>query len=156
AMNEIANDESIAMRLKFEGPLPPPDQRYFRGPVLTRFDGKTWRVPDTRSSQTWLRGRDDLTTSGPALRYEMTLEPLRISVLPLLEMSPGAPGSELVLTDLTVTRGPELQWVSPRPITERLRLSSRAHTAWRAGEHRNRLQLSTDMALPAGLNPRTR
>lgn len=156
AMNEIANDESIAMRLKFEGPLPPPDQRYFRGPVLTRFDGKTWRVPDTRSSQTWLRGRDDLTTSGPALRYEMTLEPLRISVLPLLEMSPGAAGSELALTDLVVTRGPELQWVSPRPITERLRLSTSAHAAWRAGERRNRIHQSTDLDLPNGLNPRTR
>ncbi|WP_457353200.1 transglutaminase family protein [Roseateles sp. P5_D6] len=156
AMNEIANDESIAMRLKFEGALPPPDQRYFRGPVLTRFDGKTWRAYDSRSSQSWLRGRDDLATAGPALRYEMTLEPLRISVLPLLEMSPGGVGSELNLTDLTVVRGPELQWLSPRPITERLRVATSAHTAWRAGERRNRLQLTTDLDLPAGLNPRTR
>jgi protein-glutamine gamma-glutamyltransferase len=156
AMNEIANDESIAMRLKFEGALPPPDQRYFRGPVLTRFDGKTWRAYDPRSSQSWLRGRDDLATTGPALRYEMTLEPLRISVLPLLEMSPGGVGSELNLTDLTVVRGPELQWLSPRPITERLRVATSAHTAWRAGERRNRLQLTSDLELPTGLNPRAR
>jgi protein-glutamine gamma-glutamyltransferase len=156
AMNEIADDESIAMRLKFDGPPPPPDQRYFRGPVLTRFDGKTWRAPDARSSQTWLRGRDDLTTKGPALRYEMTLEPLRISVLPLLEMSPGAAGSELSLTDLVVQRGPELQWVSPRPITERLRLNSSAYVDWQAGQRRNRIHQSTDTDLPNGLNPRTR
>lgn len=156
AMNEIANDESIAMRLKFEGPAPPPDQRYFRGPVLTRFDGRTWRAPDTRPSQTWLRGRDDLTTAGPALRYEMTLEPLRISVLPLLEMSPGAAGSELSLTDLVVTRGPELQWVSPRPITERLRLTSSAYPDWQAGQRRSRVHQATDLDLPNGLNPRTR
>jgi len=156
AMNEIANDDSIAMRLKFAGPLPPPDQRYFRGPVLTRFDGKTWRAPDLRANNSWLRGRDDLATSGPALRYEMTLEPLRISVLPLLEMSPGAVGSELALTDLAVTRGPELQWVSPRPITERLRLETSAYVTWQAGERRNRLQLATDLELPPGLNPRSR
>ena len=156
AMNEIANDDSIAMRLKFAGPLPPPDQRYFRGPVLTRFDGKTWRAPDGRASQSWLRGRDDLHTSGAALRYEMTLEPLRISVLPLLEMAPGPVGAELHLTDLTVVRGPELQWVSPRPITERLRLETSANVAWQAGERRNRIAQQTDIALPAGLNPRTR
>lgn len=155
AMNEIANDDSIAMRLKFDGPPPPPDRRYFRGPVLTRFDGKTWRAPDARPGQGWLRGHDDIAATGPALRYEMTLEPLRISVLPLLEMSPGAVGTELALTDLTVTRGPELQWQSPRPITERLRLAATAHTGWQAGLQRNRLQRAQDTELPAGLNPRT-
>ncbi|MDR7267885.1 transglutaminase-like putative cysteine protease/uncharacterized membrane protein YhaH (DUF805 family) [Pelomonas saccharophila] len=155
AMNEIANDDSIAMRLKFDGPLPPPDQRYFRGPVLTRFDGKTWRAPDPRPSQNWLRGRDELGTSGPALRYEMTLEPLRISVLPLLEMSPGTVGNQMVVAELTFTRGPELQWVASRPITERLRLEGSAHVAWRAGERRVRLHLATDLELPADQNPRT-
>lgn len=154
AMNEIANDDSIAMRLRFQGPPPPPDQRYFRGPVLTRFDGKTWRAPDARPGQSWLRGRDELATRGPALNYEMTLEPLRIPVLPLLEMSPGAVGSELALTDLTVIRGAELQWLSPRPITERLRLQTSAHLAWQAGLGRSRFQQAADLELPAGRNPR--
>ncbi|HEV6967659.1 DUF3488 and transglutaminase-like domain-containing protein [Roseateles sp.] len=155
AMNEVANDDSIALRLKFEGPLPPPDQRYFRGPVLTRFDGKTWRAPSPAVSQSWLRGRDDLATTGPAVRYEMTLEPLRLPVLPLLEMSPGGPGSEMALVDLTVTRGPELQWLSPRPITERLRVQASAYAGWQAGLRRNRLQQATDLELPPGLNPRS-
>jgi protein-glutamine gamma-glutamyltransferase len=156
AMNEIANDETIAMRLKFDGPLPPPDQRYFRGPVLTRFDGKTWRAPDPRASQSWLSGRDDLAPAGPALRYEMTLEPLRLSVLPLLEMSAGGVGSEFPLIDMAAVRGPELQWITPRPITERLRFNASAHVAWRAGERRHRIELAPDLDLPAALNPRTR
>jgi len=155
AMSEIANDDSIAMRLKFDGAAPPPDQRYFRGPVLTRFDGKTWRAPDFRSSQSWLRSRDDLRTSGPVLAYEVTVEPLRIPVLPLLEMSPGSTGTELPLPDLTLTRGPELQWVSPRPITERLRLTATAHSAWRAGLQLNRLQQQILQYLPASFNPRS-
>ncbi|MEO6279718.1 DUF3488 and transglutaminase-like domain-containing protein [Roseateles sp.] len=158
AMSEIANDDSIAMRLKFDGAVPPPDQRYFRGPVLTRFDGKTWRAPDARSSQSWLRSRDELRTSGPALAYEVTVEPLRIPVLPLLEMSPGGPGTELQLQDqpdLTVTRGPELQWVSNRPITERLRLTATAHLGWRAGLSLNRLQQAKALELPPGGNPRS-
>ncbi|MFG6441455.1 transglutaminase TgpA family protein [Roseateles sp. LKC17W] len=152
AMSEIANDDSIAMRLKFDGAVPPPDQRYFRGPVLTRFDGKTWRAPDTRPAQGWLRGRDDLLTQGPALRYEATLEPLRIPVLPLLEMSPG---TELALPDLAVQRGPELQWLAPRPITERLRFTATAHMGWRAGQQLNRLQYAALTELPPGANPRT-
>jgi len=155
AMNEIANDDSVALRLKFDGPVPPPDQRYFRGPVLTRFDGKTWRAPNPSPNQSWLRGRDEIATSGPALRYEMTLEPLRLPVLPLLEMSPGAVGSEMVLEDLTLTRGPELQWLSPRPITERLRVQATAYVGWRAGQRLNRLQQNTYLELPPGRNPRS-
>ncbi|MCE4555325.1 transglutaminase TgpA family protein [Roseateles cellulosilyticus] len=155
AMNEIANDDGIAMRLKFDGAVPPPDQRYFRGPVLTRFDGKTWRAPDTRPGQSWLRGRDDLETLGPALRYELTLEPLRIPVLPLLEMSPNDAGNELQLPDLTLVRGPELQWLAPRPITERLRLKAEAHVRWSAGLRLNRLQRTINLELPAGGNPRS-
>lgn len=155
AMNEIANDDSIALRVRFDGPLPPPDQRYFRGPVLTRFDGKTWRAADPSPGNSWLRGRDELVTTGPALRYEMTLEPLRIPVLPLLEMSPGAVGERLPLPDLVLVRGAELQWVSPRPITERLRLQASAHLGWRAGEGRHRVQRATDVDLPPSRNPRT-
>ncbi|WP_457426712.1 transglutaminase family protein [Roseateles sp. P5_E7] len=155
AMSEIANDDSVAMRLKFDGAAPPPDQRYFRGPVLTRFDGKTWRAPNASTHQSWLRGRDELRTNGPALSYEVTVEPLRIPVLPLLEMGPGGPGTELALPDLTLTRGPELQWVAPRPITERLRLTATAHLSWGAGLGLNRLQQARNVELPAGGNPRS-
>lgn len=156
AMNEIANDDSIAMRLRFDGPVPPPNQRYFRGPVLTRFDGKTWRAPDPRVMEGWLRGQDDIATSGPALRYEMTLEPLRIPVLPLLEMGAQPVGSQLQLpqADLALTRGPELQWLSPRPITERLRLEASAHLDWQAGIRRGRVARAADLELPRGGNPR--
>lgn len=154
AMNEIANDDGIAMRLRFlEGSPPPPEQRYFRGPVLTRFDGKTWRA--TAPGQAWLRGRDDLVLQGRPLRYELTLEPLRIPVLPLLEMSPGAVGSQRSLPDLTLTRGPELQWLAARPITERLRLNAEASPQWQAGAERRSLLLANELELPAGLNPRT-
>lgn len=154
AMNEIANDDSIALRLRFDGAVPPPDQRYLRGPVLTRFDGKTWRAPDPRSTPPWARGRDEIITTGPALRYEMTLEPLRLPVLPLLEMSAERVGDTLPLADLTLTRGPELQWLSPRPITERLRLRTAAHLDWQAGARRPRVHLARDLELPPGSNPR--
>ena len=101
-------------------------------------------------AQNWLRGQDRLQLPGPALRYELTLEPLRIPVLPLLEMSPGAVGSPLSLPDLTLTRSPELQWSAPRPITERLRLTAEAHPRWQAGMERRGVQLAGEMpSLPS-------
>ena len=153
AMAEIANDDSIAMRLRFEGLPPPPQARYFRGPVLTRFDGRVWQPAQAPGLSR--RHADSLQTSGPALRYELTLEPLRISVLPLLEMSPEQPGTELPLDALTLRRGPELQWLAPRPITERLRLNTQAHSRYEAGKNRSPLGLESSLELPPGFNPRT-
>ncbi|MDT8437456.1 MAG: DUF3488 and transglutaminase-like domain-containing protein [Wenzhouxiangellaceae bacterium] len=36
-------DDSPAFRVRFDGPPPDPEALYWRGPVLTRFDGRTWR-----------------------------------------------------------------------------------------------------------------
>ena len=153
AMAEIANDEAVAMRLRFEGDQapPPPEARYFRGPVLAQFDGRSWRP----APQTWPGRSDRLTLSGAPLRYELTLEPLRISVLPLLEMSPGQAGEAMELDGLSLRRAPELQWQAPRPITERLRLSTSTYRDYRHGPQQNELVLQNYLDLPPGLNPRT-
>jgi len=151
AMSEIANDNSIALRLRFEGPPPPAQARYFRGPVLAQFDGRSWRPADSP----WRLYGDSLTVSGPALRYEMTLEPLRISVLPLLEMSPGRVGDVMPLDALSLRRGPELQWIAPRPITERLRVDALSYSGYQAGLSRSALSLQPYLELPRGYNPRT-
>lgn len=35
-------DDTPIMRVSFDGPIPPAQQRYFRGPVLHDFDGRRW------------------------------------------------------------------------------------------------------------------
>ena len=152
AMSEIANDDSIALRLRFDGPPPPQKELYFRGPVLSRFDGRTWRPVDQGTF-----GRDDvLEVSGPPIRYEMTLEPLRIRVLPLLELSPQPVGSEMTLDELRLRRAPDLQWIAARPITERLRLKTVAYARHVVGPRQFAPELLAELQLPPGLNPRTR
>jgi hypothetical protein len=45
-VGEIARlvlDDRVALRLRFDGPPPPQAQLYFRGPVLSDFDGVEWR-----------------------------------------------------------------------------------------------------------------
>lgn len=164
AMAEIANDDSIAMRLRFEGPPPPAAALYFRGPVLTRFDGRRWRA--LGSPQAAIAAAAPITPAqaqaaapqvqGNALRYELTLEPLRLSVLPLLEMSPQLPGSELQADGLTLRRSLDLQWLAPRPITERLRLGQQvAYLEHRSGVETSPLSLQPYLELPQGRNPGT-
>ncbi|XHS77758.1 transglutaminaseTgpA domain-containing protein [Burkholderiaceae bacterium UC74_6] len=147
AMSEIANDESIALRLRFTGAVPPPGSRYLRGPVLEVFDGIRW------TARTGVRRGDEVQPLGTPWRYEMTVEPLRIRVLPLLE-SAGA-GLTLQAGPYLMQRGAEQQWISPVPITERLRFNAQAWPSQRAGMDRSLNSLSVDLTLPNGLNPRT-
>ena len=47
---QLALDDSIAARIKFEGNrIPAQRDLYFRGPVLSQFDGREWRAAS------WLR-----------------------------------------------------------------------------------------------------
>ncbi|WP_431258320.1 DUF3488 domain-containing protein [Roseateles chitinivorans] len=102
AFAEVATDDTIAMRLRFDGAPPPQPQLYFRAQVLTRFDGSTWTAPRV----SWASGDDAPTLQGPVFRYEVTMDPLRVTAIPLLEFSPGASGSHLSLGRLTATRAP--------------------------------------------------
>ncbi len=39
---ELTLSDEVAFRVDFDGPVPPPTQRYWRGPVMSRFDGRVW------------------------------------------------------------------------------------------------------------------
>ena len=71
-------DESIAMRVKFEGAASrAQSDLYFRGPVLSTFDGREWRPlqPRLGSRSPPRRAAAQLQVSGEPVRYEVTLEP---------------------------------------------------------------------------------
>ena len=73
----------VAMRVRFDTPggAPPPQSSlYFRGPVLTAFNGRDWYAlsqPEARGI-TWAYPTPaNLQMQGESVRYEVTLEPSR-------------------------------------------------------------------------------
>ena len=42
-VSDLSVSGDVAFRARFKGELPPPEQRYWRGPVLHEFDGSSWR-----------------------------------------------------------------------------------------------------------------
>ncbi len=154
AMAEIANDDQIALRLRFDGPPPPPEAMYFRGPVLSRFDGREWtRQPG--STPLTPRQRAELQLRGAPLRYEMTLEPSRLALLPLLELTPDHGGAAPVLEGMGTWQRSDLQWQTERPVAERLRFEAAAWPQHRHGPRQATPELREYLALPSGYNPRT-
>ncbi|MDH0865949.1 DUF3488 and transglutaminase-like domain-containing protein [Mitsuaria sp. GD03876] len=152
AFSEIASDDSIAMRLRFEGPPPPQPQLYFRAQVLARFDGKTW----TASRVTWATNPEPPRLTGKSYRYEATLEPLRVTVIPMLEYSPGEAGARLSVGRLTATRAPQGHWQVPLPVAEILRFRNEAWPAVDGSPRLGRAERAEALSLPPGLNPRAR
>lgn len=156
AMAEIADDESVALRLRFEdGQAPPAREMYFRGPVLTRFDGREWRASPTTTSLRAGGLGDGLSTRGAPVRYEMTIEPSRLPLLPLLDVSAQAPRIDNDPGNLRVRRGDDLVWTTQRPLVERLRVQATAFTDYRHGPRQAVASLREALELPAGHNPRT-
>jgi len=147
---EVALDDSVAMRIRFRDPPPPAGAAYFRGPVLGAFDGREWK-PLVPSFPRAVTPRAELRVRGQPLRYEVTLEPQRIASLPLLEASLDAP----VLDGRRVQARDDLQWVSERPLLERVRFDAVAYLDFRHGPTTGMVGLQDYIDLPAGFNPRT-
>jgi transglutaminase-like putative cysteine protease len=151
---ELANDDSVAMRVRFLGRPPPPEALYFRGPVLSAFDGRDW----TRLAPSFtpaLRPRTDLTLSGAPLRYEVTLEPSRMNLLPLLEVTPDRPDAAPRIDGVVATLRSDLQWVTSQPVTDRVRFEVQAWPLYRHGPRTEVIGLRDLVTLPPGYNPRT-
>ena len=145
----LALDDSIAMRIRFEGARPASSALYFRGPVLTAFDGREWRAP--QASLYRPQTLANLQVRGAELRYEVTLEPNSRPWLLLLDATPVKP----VISGFDARMTSELQWLVDRPITELLRYQARSYADFSYGPLQQVPALQNDLTLPAGSNPRT-
>ena len=68
-ISELSESDEPAFRVRFEGEPPPPEERYWRGPVLHEFDGYTWKRGNGYYRQPVLQHE------GVAYRYRVTMEP---------------------------------------------------------------------------------
>jgi transglutaminase-like putative cysteine protease len=151
---ELATDESIAFRLRFDGEVPPAQAMYFRGPVLERFDGVEWRQRDP-FAQGFPPPAAELRPQGAPTGYEMTLEPSRLALLPLLDATPDTAQAAPRIEGVRAMQWPDLHWVTDRPLNDRLRFHVLAWTHFEHGPRRGEMALRSDLELPPGYNPRT-
>ena len=142
---KLALDDSIALRIKFDGAPPAARDVYLRGPVLSSFDGREW-LPLRNSGEI-----NNLKLAGQPINYEVTLEPSNKPWLFALDAAatpPSLSGYELRMT-------PDLQWLTNRPITELVRYKAQSHTQFSYGPEKQDLYLQNYVSLPKGYNPRT-
>lgn len=152
---ELAQSQSVAMRVRFETPdghTPPQRLLYFRGPVLSHFDGRNWKAQaDDGHSLLPAGSAMPATGLGPAIGYEITLEPHQQRWLLTLEATLAPPATHL----RRVQPSSDLQWLSQRPITDVLRYQAQAHLHYAYGQQLSAAQRRLYLQQPESLNPRT-
>lgn len=152
----LANDDSIAFRLRFDGQMPPAQDLYFRGPVLSDYDGKQWHVDNLAPPQPASAESASASAPAPIYRYEMTLEPLRIFWLPLLEGTRQTPEVTPPINGLPLQPDINGQWRLRRPLDERVIVKATADLRSPQAVTLRPFERRSLTALPPGRHPRTR
>lgn len=143
-MSKLVASYDVAFRVKFENKLPQNRDLYWRGLVLSDYDGETWRRDDAPS---WtMPDVVSLSAADDEIRYTVTLEPHQENWLYTLEQITVFDG------DYSITR--ELQVFAQDRISNVTSYTMRAsldviNQGLFEPERRKNLEL------PVGLNPKT-
>jgi transglutaminase-like putative cysteine protease len=142
-INQLALSDDIAFRVRFATAPPPPQERYWRGPVMHDFDGHTWR---RRTSG--LNAAPALQFQGPAYRYTLSLEPHRHNWIFALDWPSHWDLPRGALTgDYTL--------VQPDPVSRPIDITATSYTRMQSSEPLSALLRQRDTRLPPNRNPRT-
>jgi protein-glutamine gamma-glutamyltransferase len=146
---DIANlyaDDSPAFRVTFTGREPDRDQRYWRGPVLTLFDGRRW---SRDGFDMWNRSAAPLEPQGEPLDYVITLEPTDRRYLVALDLPETAAPETRLLSDRSLL-------TMRRAVSELLQYRMRSYAGYRFEPELGPRQRQSTTMLPGSSNPRTR
>ncbi len=117
-ISNLIQSGEIAFRAQFSGTRPDPSGLYWRGPVLSDFDGRVWHALSTRVPlQGQVEGRDT------PWQMSLTLEPHQRRWL----FSPGLP--DPLPAETSLAEG--LQWLAREPVNQRKRWSARVFPDYR-------------------------
>ncbi len=84
SITRLLESSAVAFRVRFDDAVPPARLRYWRGPVLSNFDGRKWSLFQQNDRPI---GVNQIKGTGDALGYEITLEPHRKNWLLALDQA---------------------------------------------------------------------
>jgi transglutaminase-like putative cysteine protease len=143
SISELGNSVDPVFRVWFTGALPPPQERYWRGPVLHDFDGYAW----TRVHGAYYQP-ETLRFLGPEYRYQIRLEPDSTPWWPALDTVQSATARGASIT-------PDRQLVAYRPVHDSVTYEAVSHTATESRDALSRIARRFDSDFPRPRNPRS-
>ncbi len=145
-ISSLSLSDAVAFRVKFDSPVPASRDRYWRGLVLNRFNGRSWSAGEPIFGQ---RDGGDVAFAGDPVSYRITLEPTRQQWVFALDMP--------YAWDLPRTQRVQ-QHVLARiqPIDQRVAYNAISYTDYQIDADALRLPFRRWYStVPEGSNPRT-
>lgn len=147
-ISDLVLSEEIAFRVKFSQPIPNKSLLYWRGIVMTEFDGKTWSPARFLQKNSG----DIAQYAGTPITQEIILEPQSQRWLFALDLPAAAPqtnGNNIA----SINRQMELR--SNDIISQRLRYQVTSYPQYRYLVENNLRELHRALEIPVGYNPRS-
>ncbi|OGT91910.1 MAG: hypothetical protein A2514_06610 [Gammaproteobacteria bacterium RIFOXYD12_FULL_61_37] len=142
SVSQLILSKEIAFRVEFKGSLPPPQQRYWRGPVLWMTDGLQWN-----RSQQMMREITDRVDPISSSSYTVYLEPSNNPWLILLDL-PGVVPKDAVLTQ-------DYQVLTQYPVSSAKRYEAESFPRF-APLSLHPVQSKLGLQLPDNISPRVK
>jgi transglutaminase-like putative cysteine protease len=144
-ISSLSLSAAIAFRVSFDGPVPESRDRYWRGLVLTRFNGRSWTGSDPVRSYSAL---EQIEFVSGLIDYEVTLEPTRQQWLFALDLPRKWSLPRAFM-------GRQQQLANAAPIDQRLAYSVTSYTGYRVSRELSDWWRGHYTFLPEASNPRT-
>lgn len=142
--SSLSSNNEPAFRVKFDSVVPAPAKRYWRGPVLWSYDGRSWTAPKhERLRKRFFSSLD----KSEQVDYTVTLEPHNQHWLFALDIPGSLPkGSKLT---------PEIQIISRLPVKQVKRYAMTSYLNYQLPSL-DYLSPSRYLSLPDSISPKTR
>ncbi len=143
SISRLSQSDAVAFRVTFDGPPPKPEQRYWRGPVLDFFDGRSWSataglVPKPAR----------IEAIGDPVSYTLTLEPHNKRWLLALDLPVKLPPASHL--------DARYELIADQPVRQRLRYRAVSYPDYRAGLNPDALEIKRSLRLPSFGNRKAR
>ncbi len=145
-ISSLSLSNAVAFRVTFDGSVPQPQQLYWRGLVLTNFNGRSWT--GNNEAMPGSRARQDIVAVGTPVRYQVTLEPTRQHFVIALDIP--------TEWDLQQTHmGRQQQLARVQPIDQRIAYSAISYPMFQLVSELSGWAREYYTNLPENRNPRT-
>jgi len=142
-ITDLAMSDEVAFRVRFSAGTPPPQERYWRGPVLHQFDGHAWSRTDSRRVRAPV-----VLFQGPAYEYTVSLEPNQHNWIFVLDWPSRWNAARGALTS-------DYMLVQDSPISQPMDVVATSYSHVQATEPLSSDMRRSDTQLPTGRNPRS-
>jgi transglutaminase-like putative cysteine protease len=144
-ISSLSMSNAVAFRVRFDGTVPAPRELYWRGLVLTVFNGRSWSLNDPFEGP---RVHEEVTVQGDPVGYEITLEPTRQQWVFALDMP-------WTWTLEQTFMGPQHQLARALPVDQRISYQAVSYPQFKMNVDLTEYARAWYQRIPDGSNPET-